>query len=170
VREGCLLIGAVPGQTAATVRGVREVWPGFLVVKLTPSADPVPVASAAQEAGADAVSLVNTFKGLVLDRASLRPYLGGGTGGLSGPAIRPLALRMVYEVAAAVEIPLIAMGGVADVADVLDFVACGATAVAVGAAAFRDPWLYARLMLELGEELSLRGMTLAEARRCAHRS
>lgn len=163
VHAGCMLIGAVPDQTAITVRGVREIWPGLLVVKLTPNvADAAPVARAAEAAGADAVSLVNTFKGLVLDRATLRPYLGGVTGGLSGPAIKPLALRMVYEVAQAVSIPVIGMGGVACVQDLLDYLACGASAVAVGAAAFRDPWLYSRLAADLGEELKSRGLSLSE--------
>jgi dihydroorotate dehydrogenase (NAD+) catalytic subunit len=170
IHSGCMLIGAVPEQTADTVARVRAVWPGLLVAKLTPNvSDPSPVARAAQEAGADAVSLVNTLKGLVLDRTTLLPYLGGVTGGLSGPAIRPIALRMVYDVAAAVEVPVIGMGGVAEAADVLDLLACGASVVAVGAAAFRDPWLYGRLVLGLEAELRRRGMTLSETIGCAQR-
>ena len=111
-----------------------------MVVKLTPNVTDLPsLAVAAQEAGASALSLVNTFKGLVLDRRTLRPYLGGGTGGLSGPAIKPLALRAVYEVAQAVTIPVVGMGGVTDVHDVIDMLACGASVVAVGAAGFREP-------------------------------
>jgi dihydroorotate dehydrogenase (NAD+) catalytic subunit len=171
VHAGCSLIGAIPEQTSETVRLVRRVWPGFLVVKLTPNvADPAPVARAAQEAGADAISLVNTFKGLVLERSTLRPYLGGTTGGLSGPAIKPLALRMVFDVAAAVGIPVIGMGGVAKPEDVLHFMACGAAAVAVGSAAFTDPWLYRRLADGLAEELRRRGWSLSEVVGCAHQA
>lgn len=170
VHSGCMQIGASPDETEATVRGVAAVWQGLLAVKLTPNVtDAVPVAQAAVEAGATAISLVNTFKGLVLDRLTLNPYLGGTTGGLSGPAIKPLALRFCWEVAAAVEVPIIGMGGVASVEDVIDYLAVGASAVAVGASAFRDPWLYARLARELGSELAHRGLTLDELTGCAHR-
>jgi dihydroorotate dehydrogenase (NAD+) catalytic subunit len=170
VRSGCMSIGTSPEETRATVSGVRAVWPGLLVVKLTPNVtDIVPVAQAAEAAGADALSLVNTFKGLALDRSSLRPYLGNVTGGLSGPAIKPLALRCVYEVASAVSVPLIGMGGVCAVQDVLDFIACGASVVAVGAAGFRDPLLPGRLAEELRVELVRRRMGLSALRGHAHR-
>lgn len=172
VHSGCMSIGTDAGETAAVTEAVRRVWPEplLLAVKLTPNVtDIAAVALAAQDAGASAVSLVNTFKGMVLDRETLRPYLGGVTGGLSGPAIKPLALRCVFEVAAAVQIPVIGMGGVATVEDVLDFMACGAGVVAVGAAGFVDPWLPGRLALELGEELRRRRLTLAELVGIAHR-
>ncbi len=170
VHSGCMQIGASADETEATVRGVAAVWEGLLAVKLTPNVtDAVPVAQAAVEAGATAISLVNTFKGLVLDRLTLSPYLGGITGGLSGPAIKPLALRFCWEVAAAVDVPIIGMGGVASVEDVVDYLAVGASAVAVGASAFRDPWLYARLARELESELAHRGSTLADLTGCAHR-
>lgn len=170
VHSGCMQIGASPDETAATVGGVAEVWEGLLVVKLTPNVtDAVPVAQAAVEAGAGALSLVNTFKGLVLDRLTLTPYLGGTTGGLSGPAIKPLALRFCWDVAGKVDVPIVGMGGVATVDDVVDYLAVGASAVAVGAAAFRDPWLYAKLALELGEELKHRGLSLAQLTGCARR-
>ncbi|MCZ7661830.1 MAG: tRNA-dihydrouridine synthase [Thermoleophilia bacterium] len=170
VHSGCMSIGADPGETRVAVEGARAEWPGLLVVKLTPNVtNVVPVAQAAAEAGASAISLVNTFKGLVLDRVTLRPYLGGVTGGLSGPAIKPLALRFVYEVAAAVDVPLIGMGGVTSVQDVLEFMACGASAVAVGAAGFRDPWLPARLAAELGLALEGRGWSLSDLVGRAHR-
>ena len=136
--------------------------PALLVVKLTPNVTDLPsLGVAAQEAGASALSLVNTFKGLVLDRRTLRPYLGGGTGGLSGPAIKPLALRAVCEVAQAATIPVVGMGGVTDVHDVIDMLACGASVVAIGAAGFREPSLPARLARELGVELARRDVTLA---------
>ena len=116
VHSGCISIGTDPAETRAAVAGARAAWPGLLVVKLTPNiGDILPVARAAVEAGAGALALVNTFKGLALDRVTLRPYLGGVTGGLSGPAIKPLALRFVYEVAREVDVPLIGMGGVASV-------------------------------------------------------
>lgn len=163
VHSGCISIGSDPAETRAAVAGARAAWPGLLVVKLTPNiGDILPVARAAVEAGAGALALVNTFKGLALDRVTLRPFLGGVTGGLSGPAIKPLALRFVYEVAQEVDVPLIGMGGVASVHDVLDFLACGATVVAVGAAGFRDPWLPARLATELAAELRGRGWSLRD--------
>lgn len=170
VHSGCMSIGSDAGETAAVVSAVRAAWPGLLVVKLTPNVtDMVPIARAAVGAGADALSLVNTFKGLALDRVTLRPYLGGTTGGLSGPAIKPLALRFVFEVAAAVDVPLVGMGGVQDVQDVLDFLACGASVVAVGAAGFRDPLLPERLAEGLREALRTRGQSLEQLVGQAHR-
>jgi len=170
VHSGCISIGTDPAETYAAVAGAREAWPGLLVVKLTPNiGDIVPVARAAVEAGAGALALVNTFRGLALDRVTLRPYLGGVTGGLSGPAIKPLALRFVYEVAREVDVPLIGMGGVASARDVIDFLACGATVVAVGAAGFRDPWLPGRLATELAAELRERGWSLGDVTGRAHR-
>jgi dihydroorotate dehydrogenase (NAD+) catalytic subunit len=170
VHSGCISIGTDPKETRAAVAGARAAWPGLLVVKLTPNiGDILPVARAAVEAGAQALALVNTFKGLALDRVTLRPFLGGVTGGLSGPAIKPLALRFVHEVAQEVDVPLIGMGGVASVHDVLDFLACGAAVVAVGAAGFRDPWLPARLATELAAELRERGWGLRDVVGRAHR-
>jgi dihydroorotate dehydrogenase (NAD+) catalytic subunit len=165
VHSGCISIGSDAGELRTLVAAVRQVWPrpALLVVKLTPNVTDLPsLGVAAEQAGASALSLVNTFKGLVLDRRTLRPYLGGGTGGLSGPAIKPLALRAVWEVAQATNVPIIGMGGVTDVSDVVDMLACGASAVAVGAAGFREPSLAARLARELAGELSRRGLTLTE--------
>ena len=170
VHSGCMSIGTSPEETAAAVAAVRRVWPGLLVVKLTPNVtDIVTIAQAAESAGADALSLVNTFKGLALDRTTLLPYLGNVTGGLSGPAIKPLALRFVYEVYEAVKVPLIGMGGVVAVQDVLDFMACGARVVAVGAAGFADPWLPATLAAGLPKELGSRGWTVGDLVGRAHR-
>ncbi|MBU2603473.1 MAG: dihydroorotate dehydrogenase [Actinobacteria bacterium] len=169
VHTGCMSIGSDRDETAAVVAAVREEWPGLLLVKLTPNVTHVvPIARAAAEAGADGLSLVNTFKGLALDRVSLKPYLGGVTGGLSGPAIKPLALRIVYEVRAAVDIPLVGMGGVGSVQDVLEFLACGASVVAVGASGFRDPWKPRTLAVELEAALEARSMALAEVIGMAH--
>jgi dihydroorotate dehydrogenase (NAD+) catalytic subunit len=161
VHSGCVSIGSHPGETEAVVGAVRRVWPGLLVAKLTPNVtDITEIGRAAEAAGADALAAVNTFKGVVIDWATLRPYLGNTTGGLSGPAIKPLALRAVYELYAKVAIPIIGMGGVATVADVLDFLACGARAVAVGSAAFSEPLVAARLAAETGPALAARGLTL----------
>jgi dihydroorotate dehydrogenase (NAD+) catalytic subunit len=97
------------------------------------------MALAAQEAGADAVSLINTIPAMVIDTERRKPFLGGVTGGLSGPAIRPVAVRMVWEVAQAVRVPVVGMGGIRDACDALEFLIAGATAVAVGSATFADP-------------------------------
>jgi dihydroorotate dehydrogenase (NAD+) catalytic subunit len=170
VHSGCISIGSDPRETEEVVGATRQVWPGLLVAKLTPDvADIAAIGLAAERAGADSISAVNTFKGLVLDRASLRPYLGNVTGGLSGPAIRPLALRAVYELYESVSVPIIGMGGVATVQDVLELVACGARVVAVGSAGFRDPFLGGKLARELGIWLEEKGSSLAELVGRAHR-
>jgi dihydroorotate dehydrogenase (NAD+) catalytic subunit len=136
---------------------------------LTPNVtDIFAIARAAVQGGADAIAAVNTFKGLAIDRGTLRPYLGNITGGLSGPAIKPLALRIVYELYRAVEAPIIGMGGVATVQDVLEFMACGARVVAVGSSAFRDPWLAGDLAAGLAEELAARSMNLEDLVGFAH--
>ncbi len=170
VHSGCMSIGADPDETAALLRAVRPLWPGLLMPKLTPNVtDIASVARAAEAAGADALSLVNTFKGLAIDRVSLRPSLGGVTGGLSGPAIKPLALRCVYEVAATVEIPIVGMGGATEVQDVVDFLACGASVVAIGCATFRDPATARRLSGELADFLHSRSLSMGDVVGAAHR-
>ncbi len=169
VHSGCASIGSDPQETLAVVEAIREAWPGLLVAKLTPNVTDVSaIARAAVQGGADAIAAVNTFKGLAIDRGTLRPYLGGITGGLSGPAIKPLALRMVYELFRKVEAPIIGMGGVTSVQDVLEFMACGARVVAVGSGAFRDPWLARDLAAGLEEELAARGMNLEDLVGFAH--
>jgi len=175
VERGGMAFGCARDSLTRVICGAREAWPGFLIVKLTPNVtDIVEMATAAVDAGADALALVNTFKGLTLDPTSLRPLLGGVTGGLSGPAVKPLALRCVYEVHAALNVgagrgvPLIGMGGVTEVQDVLDLLACGASVVAVGAGLFRDPWLAAKLAGGLAEELLARGVGLTDLVGCAH--
>lgn len=160
VHSGCASIGSDPAETEQVVAAVREVWPGVLIAKLTPNVtDMVAVGQAAERAGADALAAVNTFKGLVLDRTTLRPYLGNVTGGLSGPAIKPLALRAVYELYEGVEVPIVGMGGIETAADVMEFIACGATVVAVGSGALRDQSLARSLAKGLGEMLDERGWT-----------
>ena len=135
-------IGADPRQLEAVVRAVRGLTGKPLIVKLTPNAADVPAcALAAEEAGADAVSLINTLRAMALAPGAVdgRPWLGGGTGGLSGPAIRPVALAQVAAVARRVAIPVVGMGGVQSAADARQLLDVGATLVAVGTESFRDP-------------------------------
>jgi dihydroorotate dehydrogenase (NAD+) catalytic subunit len=154
--ETGLVMGAAPAETARAVERVRPLGGKPVIVKLTPSAtDPPAVAAAAEEAGADAVSLVNTLKGMALDPRTHRPWLGGGTGGLSGPAIRAVALEQVAAVAERVRIPVIGMGGIASGRDAADFLAAGAALVAVGTESFRDPAAGRRV----GAELAALGAT-----------
>ena len=148
--ETGLVMGADPVETARAVDRVRPLTETPLIVKLTPNADEPPaIALAAQEAGADAVSLVNTLKGIAFDPRSGRPWLGGTTGGVSGPAIRAIALEQVRAVAARVEIPVIGMGGIACGRHAADFLTAGATAIAVGTENFRDPAAGRRIAIEL---------------------
>jgi dihydroorotate dehydrogenase (NAD+) catalytic subunit len=144
------LVGADPGETAAAVELLRPLSSKPLIVKLTPSAtDPAAVAAAAEAAGADAVSLINTLKGMALHPVTREPWLGGRTGGLSGPAVRAVALEQVAAVASTVAIPVIGMGGVSSGRDAADFLSVGATAVAVGTESFHDPAAGRRISAEL---------------------
>jgi dihydroorotate dehydrogenase (NAD+) catalytic subunit len=150
--ETGLVMGADPAETAAAVEAVRPLTDRPLIVKLTPNAtDPAAVAIAAEEAGADAVSLINTLKGMALDPRTRRPWLGATTGGVSGPAVRAVALEQVRSVTSAVGIPVIGMGGVAGGRHALDFLSAGAVCVAVGTENFRDPAAGLRIAAELGE-------------------
>jgi dihydroorotate dehydrogenase (NAD+) catalytic subunit len=152
--ETGLVMGADPAETARALERVRPLTEKPLIVKLTPNADePAAVAAAAEGAGADAVSLINTLKGMALDPGTRRPWLGGVTGGVSGPAVRAIALEQVHAVCARVAIPTIGMGGIASGLDAADFLAAGATCIAVGTESFRDPAAGRRIAEEL-EELS----------------
>ena len=134
---------------------VRPLTGKPLIVKLTPNATDVPgVARAAEAAGADAVSLINTLRGMALDPRTGQPWLGGVTGGVSGPAVRAIALAQVHAVAQAVEIPIVGMGGVQRGADALDLMRAGASLVAVGTESFRDPAAGLRIASELFELLA----------------
>jgi dihydroorotate dehydrogenase (NAD+) catalytic subunit len=146
-----LIVGEQPTETAALLKALRPLTGKPLIVKLTPNvADPAAVAVAAEEGGADAVSLINTLKASAIDPASGEPGIAAGHGGLSGPAVRPIAVAQVRAVAAAVEIPIVGMGGIASGADAREFIAAGATLVAVGTESFRDP----RAGQRVAEELS----------------
>jgi dihydroorotate dehydrogenase (NAD+) catalytic subunit len=147
-----LVMGADPLELAALLRRVRPLTAKPLIVKLAPNvADVATVALSAEEAGADAVSLINTLRGMALDPASGRPWLGGTTGGISGPAVRAVALAQVHAVAQAVVLPIVGMGGVQCGADALDLLRAGATLVAVGTESFRDPAAGQRIASELDE-------------------
>jgi dihydroorotate dehydrogenase (NAD+) catalytic subunit len=149
VRSG-LIVGEQPAETLALCEALRPLTEKPLIVKLTPNtADPAAVALAAESGGADAVSLINTLRATALDPATGRPWLGAGSGGLSGPAVRPIALDQVRRVAAEVSVPVVGMGGIESGADALEFLALGATAVAVGTANFRDPGAAERVRAEL---------------------
>jgi dihydroorotate dehydrogenase (NAD+) catalytic subunit len=149
VKSG-LIVGAEPTETLALCEALRPVTDKPLIVKLTPNvADPAPVAQAAAEGGADALSLINTLRATALDPRTGEPWLGAGSGGLSGAAVKPVALDQVRRVRAATELPIVGMGGIERGADALDFLRCGATAVAVGTANFRDPLVGERVRREL---------------------
>ena len=143
IKEGGIQFGCSLGGTHDVVSAVRKVTSLPIMPKLTPNVtDPASFARAAEEAGADAVSLVNTFLALAVDVETRRPMISNGMGGLSGPAIRPIAVRMVYECQQAVKIPVVGMGGIMDARDALEFMIAGATAVQVGTANFVDPLLW----------------------------
>jgi dihydroorotate dehydrogenase (NAD+) catalytic subunit len=148
--ESGTIMGADPAETAQALDRLRPLTEKPLIVKLTPNAtDPAAVAAAAQDAGADAVSLINTLRGMALDPLTRRPWLGAGTGGVSGPAVRAIALAQVAEVSARVDLPVIGMGGIASGRDAADFVAAGASCIAVGTESFRDPAAGRRIAAEL---------------------
>jgi dihydroorotate dehydrogenase (NAD+) catalytic subunit len=148
--ESGLIMGSDPGETGALVEHVRPLTSKPLIVKLTPNAADVgAVAAAAEAAGADALSLINTLRGMALDPRTGAPWLGGVTGGVSGPAVRPVALAQVAEVAARTSIPIVGMGGVQCGQDALDLLRAGASLVAIGTESFRDPAAATRVAQEL---------------------
>jgi dihydroorotate dehydrogenase (NAD+) catalytic subunit len=140
IKAGGAEFGAKPESAAEVTAAVKAATSLPVVVKLTPNTgDIAGVAKAVAEAGADAVSLINTPKGMTIDVAKRRPLLGGVTGGLSGPAIKPIALYMVYTVAGAVDVPVVGCGGITTASDALEFIMAGASAIQVGAANFSNP-------------------------------
>jgi dihydroorotate dehydrogenase (NAD+) catalytic subunit len=159
VGKGGLQFAIDRDAAAAVTRAVRAATDLPLIVKLSPNvADVRPIAQAIADAGADALSAVNTLSGMALRADRTGPLLGNTYGGLSGPAIKPVALRIVYEVSQVVDIPVIAIGGITSLDDVLDYLAAGAVAVQVGTAIFADPTLPVRLVDELRAECASRGL------------
>jgi dihydroorotate dehydrogenase (NAD+) catalytic subunit len=147
IKEGGITFGCSLHGTFDVVSAVKKVTRLPVIPKLTPNVtDVASIAKAAEEAGADAVSLVNTFLAMAIDVETRRPKLSNIVGGLSGPAIRPIAVRMVYECRRAVKIPVIGMGGIACANDVLEFMIAGAAAVQVGTANFVDPFIWSKLV------------------------
>jgi dihydroorotate dehydrogenase (NAD+) catalytic subunit len=170
--ESGLVMGSDPDEIAALLEHVRPLTAKPLIVKLSPNASDVgAVAVAAQSGGADALSLVNTIRGMALDPSTGAPWLGGRTGGVSGPAIRAAALAQVAEVAGRVRLPVVGMGGVQSGQDALDLLRAGAALVAVGTESFRDPAAGARVAAELAD-LRSRGLDPVVERppRPAHRA
>jgi dihydroorotate dehydrogenase (NAD+) catalytic subunit len=163
VERGGMLFGNSPPLTASLVGRVRAATHRPLIVKLSPNApDLVESARAARNAGADILSLVNTLVGMAIDPETAAPRLSFGTGGLSGPAIKPIAVRMVYQVARALPgVPLMGIGGISSLDDVLEFLAAGASAVQVGTANFKDPAVSGRLVAELADYCASRRVAVA---------
>ena len=160
IKEGGITFGCSLAGTHDVVSAVRKVTPLPLIPKLTPNVtDVASFARAAADAGADAVSLVNTFLAMAIDVHTRRPKLSNIVGGLSGPAIRPIAVRMVYECRQAVTLPIIGMGGIATADDVLEFMIAGATAVQVGTASFSDPFIWAKLLEGLRAYMTQHGVS-----------
>jgi dihydroorotate dehydrogenase (NAD+) catalytic subunit len=146
IKEGGITFGCSLHGTFDVVAAVKKVTHLPVIPKLTPNVtDVASIAKAAEDAGADAVSLVNTFLAMAIDVETRRPKLSNIVGGLSGPAIRPIAVRMVYECRRAVKIPIVGMGGIATATDVLEFMIAGAAAVQVGTANFVDPFIWSKL-------------------------
>ena len=154
VKKGGVAFGTVPEMAAAVTGAVRQATTLPVIVKLSPNVtDIVSMARAVEDAGADAVSLINTLIGMAIDPLSRKPRLANIIGGLSGPAIKPVALRMVWQVAGAVSIPVIGIGGISMAADALEFLIAGATAVQVGTANFVDPTATEKIIQGLEEYL-----------------
>ncbi|MBF1533091.1 MAG: dihydroorotate dehydrogenase [Prevotella salivae] len=140
VKEGGMAFGVTCEGAASIVKAVRAVYNKTLIVKLSPNVtDIASIARACEAEGADAVSLINTLMGMAIDIEKRQPLLSIRTGGLSGPAVKPVALRMVYDVAHAVKIPVIGLGGISSTEDAIEFLMCGATAIEIGTANFVDP-------------------------------
>jgi dihydroorotate dehydrogenase (NAD+) catalytic subunit len=162
-KQGGMHFSSDPGLLGEVVGAVRRAARRPVIVKLSPNVARIePLAQAAEAAGADAISLVNTFVALAIDARTRRPRIGAGFGGLSGPAIKPIALRLVYEAAHAVKIPVVGLGGIATGEDAAEFLIAGATAVEVGTASFWDPRATVRIARELDEFLD--GEKVADVR------
>ncbi len=146
VKEGGVQFGLDPDMASGLVESVRKITGLHLMVKLSPNVGDIPrIARAVADAGADSISLINTLTGMVIDVAARKPVLGSAVGGLSGPAIRPIALRMVFEAAREVDVPVVGVGGISSVDDALQFLIAGASAVQVGTASFVDPSVTLRI-------------------------
>jgi dihydroorotate dehydrogenase (NAD+) catalytic subunit len=171
VTEGGIAFGTSPEKAYEIISSIRKVTELPLWVKLSPNVtDIVEIAKAVEAAGADALTLINTLTGMVIDIETGKPLLGNLTGGLSGPAIKPIAVRMVYQVASKVNLPIVGVGGITSLNDALEFFMAGASAVQIGSALFRDPLLLERLPKELERYLIEKNTTLEQIIGLARRS
>lgn len=168
VQEGRLLFSTEPSMCERSIAAVKKVATVPVFAKLSPNVtDIAAIARAAEQGGADGITAINTLIGMAIDWRKRKPILGRGIGGLSGPAIRPVAVRMVYEIVRSVRIPVIGTGGIASAEDVLEFVCAGASAVQVGTAQFTDPALMVRIVDDLAALLAQAKTTIAELRGAA---
>lgn len=152
VKQGGMAFGTTTDGAASVVEAVRRVWPRHLMVKLSPNVTSiVDIARAVEDAGADSVSLINTLLGMAVDVERRRPVLSTVTGGLSGPAVKPVAVRMVWQVAHAVNIPVVGLGGISCASDALEFIMVGASAIQVGTANFVNPRVTIEIIEGLGD-------------------
>lgn len=159
VRQGGMAFGVTPEGAASVVKAVREAYPKTLVVKLSPNVTSiVDIAKAVEAEGADAVSLINTLMGMAIDAEKRKKLLSIGTGGLSGPCVKPVALRMVYQVAQAVQIPVIGLGGISCATDAIEFLLAGASAIEIGTANFLDPAISQKVAVGINEYLERHGI------------
>ena len=160
VKQGGMAFGVTAKGAEEVVRAVRAVYDKTLIVKLSPNVtDITEIARAAEAAGADSVSLINTLLGMAIDAERRRPVLSTVTGGMSGPAVKPIALRMVWQVAKAVKIPVVGLGGITNGADAIEFLLAGASAVEVGTANFIDPAVTGKIVDEIDAYLNRHGFS-----------
>lgn len=158
VKSGGMAFGVTCQGAAEVVRAVRKAYPKTLIVKLSPNVtDIASIAKAVEAEGADSVSLINTLMGMVIDTERRKPVLSIGTGGLSGPAVRPVAVRMVWQVAKAVKIPVVGLGGIMNAHDAIEFFMAGATAIEIGTANFIDPAATVKIKEGINEWLDTHG-------------
>lgn len=163
VKQGGMAFGVSAAGAAEVVAAVRAVYQKTLIVKLSPNVtDITEIARAAEASGADGVSLINTLLGMAIDAESRKPLLSTITGGLSGPAVKPIALRMVWQVAKAVKIPVIGLGGIMNGKDAVEFMLAGASAVEVGTANFIDPAICGKIIDEINDYLDRHGFSSAK--------
>lgn len=160
VKQGGMAFGTTCEGAASVTKAIRRAFPRTVIVKLSPNVtDIAEIAKAVEAEGADSVSLINTLMGMAIDVERQRPYLSTVTGGLSGPAVKPVAVRMVWQVAKAVKIPVIGLGGIMNGRDALEFIMAGATAIEVGTANFIDPTATVRIIDEIQDYCSRHGVT-----------
>ena len=159
VRDGGMAFGVTCEGASSVVKAVRAVYPKTLIVKLSPNVtDIASIACAVEDCGADAVSLINTLMGMAIDIERRKPVLSISTGGLSGPAVKPVALRMVWQVARAVKIPVVGLGGIMNASDAIEFLMAGASAIEIGTANFIDPAISEKVAIGINDWLDAHGV------------